>query len=71
MNVEVISLPPAPIAYLRHTGPYGAAVGQWMPASAWQLDDRPFFEYYAPDAAFDAATGRFSCQICVPVVRLS
>ncbi len=42
----------------------------WLPASGWQLDGRPTFEYYAPDAAYDEATGTFECQIVIPLAPL-
>ena len=42
----------------------------WLPASGMQLDTRPFFEYYPLDARYDAATGVFECDLCVPVVSL-
>jgi len=35
-----------------------------------QLDSRPFFEHYPVDGKFDPKTGRFSCNICVPVAPL-
>lgn len=42
----------------------------WLPSSGLQLDARPCFEYYPSDAAYDPRTGRFGCQICIPVVPL-
>ena len=39
----------------------------WLPASGMQADGRPCFEYYPTDAFFDAASGVFGCQICMPV----
>lgn len=42
----------------------------WLPASGMQLDARPCFEYYPIDAAYDAATCAFECDICIPVVPL-
>ena len=43
---------------------------EWLPASGLQLDGRPCFEFYSPDATCDAGTGHFTCQICVPVAPL-
>jgi AraC family transcriptional regulator len=40
---------------------------EWIPANGMQPDARPCFEYYAPDAKYDPATGVFACDICVPV----
>ncbi len=42
----------------------------WLPKSGLQLDSRPFFEYYPVDGKFDPKTGRFTCDICVPVSPL-
>jgi AraC family transcriptional regulator len=42
----------------------------WLPSSGLQLDDRPCYEYYAPQATSDAATGAFQCDLCVPVAPL-
>jgi AraC family transcriptional regulator len=39
----------------------------WLPASAYEADDRPAFERYGADSVLDPATGRFSCQLCLPV----
>ena len=42
----------------------------WLPKSGLQLDARPFFEHYPVDGRYDPKTGRFSCNICVPVAAL-
>ena len=42
----------------------------WLPDSGYQLDGRPTFEYYPPDASFDEATGVFSCEIVIPLAPL-
>lgn len=42
----------------------------WLPASGMQLDSRPFFEHYPIDSTFDASTGTFSCEICIPITPL-
>lgn len=42
----------------------------WLSGSGLQLDARPAFEYYPVDASYDAATGEFECDICVPVTPL-
>jgi AraC family transcriptional regulator len=42
----------------------------WLPTSGLQLDSRPFFEHYPANARFDPETGRFECELCVPVAPL-
>lgn len=42
----------------------------WLPASGLQIDARPCFEYYPVDARYDAKTGAFSCELCLPVAPL-
>jgi AraC family transcriptional regulator len=47
-----------------------ALMRDWLPGSGWQLDGRPTFEYYPPGAAYDETTGRFSCEIVIPLAPL-
>jgi len=42
----------------------------WLPGSGLQLDSRPMFEHYPEDSSYDAETGVFSCEICIPVAPL-
>jgi AraC family transcriptional regulator len=42
----------------------------WLPASGFQVDARPCFEYYASDFDHDLKTVGFRCDICVPVKPL-
>jgi AraC family transcriptional regulator len=42
----------------------------WLAGSGLQLDARPCFEYYAPDARYEPETGRFGCDIVIPVMPL-
>jgi len=49
---------------------WNALLREWLPRSGLQLDSRPFFEHYPVDGIYDAKTGRFSCNICVPVAPL-
>ena len=42
----------------------------WLPTSGLQLDTRPLLEHYPIGARFDPATGRFDCNLCVPVTAL-
>ena len=42
----------------------------WLPASGLQLDARPCFEHYPRGSAYDAKTGVFDCEICIPVMPL-
>ena len=43
---------------------------EWLPASGYQLDARPSYEYYAPDGECDAETGAFTCELCIPITKL-
>jgi AraC family transcriptional regulator len=43
---------------------------EWLPASGYQLDARPCFEYYPPDGEMDEKTGAFTCDLCMPVAKL-
>ena len=43
---------------------------EWLPASGYQLDARPCFEYYPPDGDYDEKTGAFSCELCSPIAKL-
>jgi AraC family transcriptional regulator len=43
---------------------------EWLPASGMQLDSRPFFEHYPIDATYDAKTGTFASELCIPVSPL-
>jgi AraC family transcriptional regulator len=45
-------------------------LGEWLPSSRLQLDNRPCFEFYPVDASYDEKTGAFECQICIPVAAL-
>jgi AraC family transcriptional regulator len=42
----------------------------WLASSGLQLDARPCFEYYAPAARYEPQSGRFSCDIVIPVTPL-
>lgn len=42
----------------------------WLPSSGYQIDARPCFEYYPPDARYDAVTGSFQCEITIPLSPL-
>lgn len=70
-------IPGGRYAVLEFSGPIaaiGAAwdylLGDWLPKSGLQLDSRPMFEHYPVDGAYDATTGHFTCDICVPVTGL-
>jgi AraC family transcriptional regulator len=47
-----------------------ALLRDWLPGSGLQLDARPLFEYYPTDVTMDHETGRFQCEICIPVTKL-
>ena len=49
---------------------WAALLRDWLPSSGLQLDARPCFEYYPKGAVFDCATGKFECEICIPVAPL-
>lgn len=49
---------------------WDALLRDWLPKSGLQLDSRPFFEHYPVDGRYDAKTGRFTCNICIPVAVL-
>lgn len=42
----------------------------WLPASGYQLDARPCFEYYPKGANTNCKAEEFRCDICVPVTPL-
>ena len=43
---------------------------EWLPASGYQLDARPCFEYYPPDGEYDEKTGVLTCELCIPITKL-
>lgn len=49
---------------------WAALLGDWLPASGFQLDNRPCFEHYPPNASFNPQTGAFDCEICIPIAPL-
>lgn len=51
-------------------GAWAALLRDWLPCSGLQLDGRPCFEYYPKGAAYDAKTGAFECELCIPVIPL-
>ena len=70
-------IPGGKYAALRFSGTVGeigeawaALLRDWLPSSKLQLDCRPCFEYYPKGAACDAKTGKFECEICIPVIPL-
>lgn len=71
------TLPGGKYAVVDYTGPaseigetWSRLLRDWLPSSGLQLDGRPCFEFYPPDAIYDEETGQFTCQICVPVAPL-
>ena len=46
-------------------GAWHRLLEEWLPGSGFDLDGRPCFEYYAPDAASGA--DRFRCDLLIPV----
>jgi AraC family transcriptional regulator len=39
----------------------------WLPTTAYEADDRPAFERYGAESVLEAESGRFSCQLCLPI----
>ena len=52
------------------TDAWAMLLRDWLPSSGLQLDNRPSFEYYPEGAKYDVKTGKFECEICIPVVPL-
>jgi AraC family transcriptional regulator len=49
---------------------WDAFVGEFRANPAHRLDDaRPPFEHYPRGALYDARTGTFACELCLPVVE--
>jgi AraC family transcriptional regulator len=46
---------------------YTELLRDWLPASGFRVDDRPIYEYYRPNPRYEPETGRFECELCVPV----
>ena len=53
----------------RHRCRVAAFAGR-LPTSGPQLDARPMLERYQVDETFDARTGVFDCNLCIPVKPL-
>ena len=51
-------------------GVWAALLRNWLPSSGLQLDARPAFEHYPRGSTYDARTGVFDCEICIPVTPL-
>jgi AraC family transcriptional regulator len=73
----VTTIPGGKYALLPFTGTpqaiheaWSALLREWLPASGWQLDGRPTFEYYPPNADYNEATGEFTCDIVIPLAPL-
>ncbi|MBA4340937.1 MAG: AraC family transcriptional regulator [Methylibium sp.] len=76
-NALRATLPGGMYAVVDYSGPaseigmaWSRLLRDWLPTSGLQLDGRPCFELYPPDATYDEETGDFTCQICVPVAPL-
>jgi AraC family transcriptional regulator len=51
-------------------GAWDALVGTVFASGAWRLDAaRPPFEHYPRGALQDARTGRFACELCLPLIH--
>jgi len=64
--------PYAVVTFKGHPAHLGTAwaslLTHWLPYSMLHIDARPAFEYYPPGSAYDAASGAFECDLCVPIV---
>jgi AraC family transcriptional regulator len=49
---------------------WSSLLRDWLPASVMQLDARPLFEHYPAGSRYDAETGRFDCELCIPVAPM-
>ncbi len=47
-----------------------ALLRDWLPSSGMQLDARPCFEYFPKGSVYDAQSGVFECEICIPIAPL-
>lgn len=75
--VQVTALPGGRYASLAFHGTAAQLPAAWAAllheaaaTSNLRLDVRPCFETYAPDSAYDPATGVFECEIVIPVAPL-
>ena len=60
-----------PLITAPEMGPaWSALLRDWLPNSGYQIDGRPTFEYYPPGAVYEEATGRFQCDIVIPLAPL-
>ena len=73
-RVNVMDLSGGPCAVATYTGSSDGIVDAWdrvfagwLPASAWQPDDRPCVEVYRGNAIVDPKAGVFTCELCLPV----
>ena len=73
-RVNVMDLPGGPCAVATFTGTadeitdaWDHVFTAWLPASAWQPDDRPCVEVYRGGAMVDVKAGIFRCELCLPV----
>ena len=49
------------------TTAYAELLRDWLPASGFEADGRPIHEFYPADARYDPESGKFQCDICVPL----
>ena len=73
-RVNVMDLPGGPCAVATFTGTadeitdaWDHVFTAWLPASAWQPDDRPCVEVYRGNPTVAAKVGLFRCELCLPV----
>ena len=49
---------------------WDALLRDWLPSSGLQLGSLPCIEHYPPKSNYDSTSGRFECELCIPVVPL-
>jgi AraC family transcriptional regulator len=47
---------------------WASILHDWLPKSAYALDNRPCFEYYPLNASVSGNSQEFECEICIPIV---
>jgi len=76
-NAQLAELPGGRYACVRFRGTsaeipraWERVLGEWLPASGYQLDARACYERYPVDGEMDPKTGVFTCDLCLPITPL-
>jgi AraC family transcriptional regulator len=77
LNTQITTVPGGLYAFTKFKGTsvetpsiWERILREWLPASGYQLDARPCFEYYPTDGEYDEKTGAFTCELCMPIAKL-